>query len=145
MAGVPSGKRVLVQRAVKNAFNLIVAPPGPFVDLEVGVRLKLISGQQDASGGIVFRFTDGRYYVARANALEPNFQLHFYDRGRRQFASACVTLPALGQWHTVRVVAVGDQIHAWLRRQALDRAPRQSVPVEPSRSVDRGRFHHRVR
>jgi hypothetical protein len=31
MAGAPSGKRVLVQRATKNEFNVIVAP-GFYVD-----------------------------------------------------------------------------------------------------------------
>ena len=66
----PSGKRVLVQRALKNTFNVIVAPAGPYTDVDVSVRFKPISGQIDASGGIVFRFLDGRYYVVRANALE---------------------------------------------------------------------------
>jgi hypothetical protein len=78
------------------------------------VKFKPISGRQDSSGGIVFRFTDGRYYVVRANALEDNFRLYHYDRGRRQLASAKVTPPALGHWHTLRVVALGDHIQAWL-------------------------------
>src|SRR2546425_3994811 len=43
----------------------------------------------------------------RSNALEDNFRLYYYDRGRRQLASASVKAPALGQWHTVRVVALG--------------------------------------
>src|SRR5262245_6680981 len=29
MAGAPSGRKVLVQRAVRNEFNVIVAPPRP--------------------------------------------------------------------------------------------------------------------
>jgi hypothetical protein len=33
---------------------------------------------------------------------------------RRQLASARVKAPPLGQWHTVRVVAIGDHIQAWL-------------------------------
>jgi 3-keto-disaccharide hydrolase len=114
MAGAPSGDKVLVQRAVDNAFNVIVAPPGPYGDVDVTTTFKPISGREDASGGIVFRFTDGKYYVVRANALEDNFRLYAYDRGRRQLASARVKPPALGQWHTVRVVAVGDRIQAWL-------------------------------
>jgi Domain of Unknown Function (DUF1080) len=114
MAGAPSGKKVLVQRATKNEFNVIVAPPGPYKDIDVSMKFKPISGQEDASGGIVFRFTDGKYYVVRANALEGNFRLYDYDRGRRQLASASVKAPALGQWHTVRVVAVGDRVQAWL-------------------------------
>ena len=114
MAGAPSGKKVLVQRATKNEFNVIVAPPGSYGDVDVSMRFKPISGREDASGGIVFRFNDGKYYVVRANALENNFRLYYYDRGRRQLASASVQAPALGQWHTVRVVAVGDHIQAWL-------------------------------
>jgi hypothetical protein len=119
MAESPSGKRVLVQRAVENAFNVIVAPGGPYTDVDVAVRFKPISGREDASGGIVFRFSEGRYYVVRANALEGNFRLYYYDRGRREIASARVQPPALGQWHTIRVVAVGDQIQAYLNGKLL--------------------------
>src|SRR5499433_2508987 len=114
MAGAPSGKRVLVQRASKNEFNVIVAPGGPYSDVDVSVRFKPISGKEDASGGIVFRFADGKYYVVRANALEDNFRLYYYDRGRRQLASSRVKAPALGQWHTVRLVALADHMQAWL-------------------------------
>ena len=114
MAGAPSGKKVLVQRAPRNPFDVIVAPPGPYTAVDVSVKFKPISGREDASGGIVFRFADGRYYVVRANALEDNFRLYAYDRGRRQLASASVKSPALGQWHSLRVVAVGDHMQAWL-------------------------------
>jgi hypothetical protein len=114
MSGAPSGQRVLVQRAVKNAFDVLVAPGGPYTDVDVSVRFKPISGREDASGGIVFRFADGRYYVVRANALENNFRLYYYNGSRHQLASAKVEPPALGQWHTLRVVAVGDHIQAWL-------------------------------
>jgi len=114
MPGAPSGKKVLVQRATRNPFNVIVAPSGPYTDVDVSMKFKPISGQEDASGGIVFRFTDGKYYVVRANALEDNFRLYYYDRGRRQLATASVKAPALGQWHTVRLIAVGDHTQAWL-------------------------------
>ena len=60
VAGAPSGKKVLVQRATKNPYNVIVAPPGPYTDIDVSMKFKPISGQEDASGGIVFRFTDGK-------------------------------------------------------------------------------------
>src|SRR6267142_3957505 len=114
MAGAPSGKKVLVQRATKNEFNVIVAPGGPYGDVDVSMKFKPVAGREDASGGIVFRFTDGKYYVVRANALEGNFRLYAYDRGRRQLASASVKPPALGQWHLLRVVTVGDHIQGWL-------------------------------
>jgi hypothetical protein len=119
MPGAPSGERVLVQRAVKNAFNVIVAPGGPYTDVDVSIRFKPISGREDASGGIVVRFADGRYYVVRANALENNVRLYYYDRSRHQLATTTVQPPALGQWHTIRMVAVGDHIQAYLNGARL--------------------------
>jgi hypothetical protein len=119
MPGAPSGKRVLMLRPKGSAFNVIVAPGGPYTDVDVSVRFKPISGQEDASGGIVFRFSDGRYYVVRANALENNFRLYYYDRGRHQLATATVQPPALGQWHTLRVVALANLIQAYLNGQRL--------------------------
>jgi hypothetical protein len=119
MPGAPSGKRVLVQRAVRNDFNVTVAPGGPYTDVDVSVRFKPISSRENASGGIVFRFSEGRYYVVRANALEDNFRLYYYDQKRYQLATAKVKPPTVGQWHTLRVVAFGDHIQAYLNRQLL--------------------------
>src|SRR5262245_575204 len=116
--GASQGK-ALVQRATENAFNVIVAPGGPYTDVDVSVRFKPISGHEDASGGIVFRFADGRYYVVRANALEDNFNLYYYDRSRHQITGARVKAPALGQWHKLRVTAKGDHIQGWLNDQLL--------------------------
>jgi Domain of Unknown Function (DUF1080) len=113
MADAPGGRKVLVQRATENEFNVIVAP-GAYADVDVTMTFKPISGRQDASGGIVIRFAEGKYYVVRANALEDNFRLYDYDRGRRQLATARVKAPALGRWHSVRLVAVGDHMQAWL-------------------------------
>src|SRR5947207_4629113 len=119
MAGAPSGKRVLILRPQGSAFNVIVAPGGPYSDVDVSVRFKPIAGREDASGGIVFRFSEGKYYVVRANALENNFRLYYYDRGRHQLATATVEPPSLGHWHTIRVVAVGDRIQGHLNGALL--------------------------
>ena len=116
--GALQGK-ALVQRATNNAFNVTVAPGGPYTDVDVSVRFKPMSGQEDASGGIVFRFSDGRYYVVRANALEDNFNLYYYDRSRHQITGARVKAPALGQWHKLRITAEGDHIQGWLNEQLL--------------------------
>ena len=119
MAGAPSGKRVLMLRPQGSGFNVIVAPGEPYSDVDVFVRFMPISGKEDASGGIVFRFSEGKYYVVRANALEDNFRLYYYDNGRRQLATATVQPPVLGQWHTLRVVAVADHIQAYLNGKLL--------------------------
>ncbi len=115
----PGNSPALMQRSTDNEFCVIVAPAAPVADADISVRFKPISGREDASGGIVFRFSDGRYYVVRANALEDNFRLYTYEKGRRQIASARVSPPALGRWHTIRVSALGDRIQAWLNDQPL--------------------------
>jgi Domain of Unknown Function (DUF1080) len=119
MAKAPSGKRVLMLRPQGSDFNVIVAPGGPYSDVDVSVRFMPISGKEDASGGIIFRFSEGKYYVVRANALENNFRLYYYDNGRSQLATATVQPPTLGQWHTLRVVAVADRIQAYLDGKLL--------------------------
>src|SRR5439155_3908570 len=58
MPGAPSGQRVLVQRAMENAFNVLVAPSASYTDVDVSVQFKPMAGREDASGGIVFRFAE---------------------------------------------------------------------------------------
>ena len=128
VADAAQGGRALVQRATTNAFNVIVAPGGPYRDVDVSVRFKPISGREDASGGIVFRFADGHYYVVRANALEDNFNFYYYDPnsflasvlgGRHYVTGISVKAPALGKWHQLRISAVGDHVQGWLDDQRL--------------------------
>src|SRR5215831_19377282 len=88
-------------------------------DVRVSVRFRPISGREDASGGIVFRFSEGRYYLVRANALEDNFRLYYFDRGRRMLSTTSIKTPALGQWHQLQITAQGDRIQGWLNEQAL--------------------------
>ncbi|MCZ7627503.1 MAG: hypothetical protein C3F12_13875 [Candidatus Methylomirabilota bacterium] len=122
MTDAPSGKRVLIQRADRNAFNVIITPAGAFdrVAIDISVKFKPLSGREDASGGIVLRLTAEEYYVVRANALENNFRLYYYDGKKWQTrASADVRPLGLRTWHTIRVVAVGDQIQGWLDDRLL--------------------------
>jgi hypothetical protein len=108
-----------VQRAVSNEYNVIVAPNGPYEDVQVSVRFKPITGKEDASGGIVFRFSERRYYLIRANALENNFRLYYYDGGRRMITSATTEPPTLGQWHRLQVAVQGEHIQGWLNGRRL--------------------------
>ena len=113
------GRRALVQRETDNEFNVIVAPGGPYDDVTVSVRFKPMSGREDASGGIVFRFAEGRYYVIRANALEDNFRLYYYDQGRRMLTTTAVKAPTLGQWHALQISAKRDRLQGWLDDKLL--------------------------
>jgi hypothetical protein len=113
------GRPALVQQAQSKEFNVIVAPGGPYGNVEVAVRFRLIFGSADLSAGIVFRFAEDRYYVIRADAMADNLNLYYYDRERRQIAGANVMVPAIDQWHKLRISAVGDRIQGWLNDQAL--------------------------
>jgi len=48
MPDAPGGKKVLVQRATKNEFNVIVAPGGPYGDVDVSMKFKPMGGREDA-------------------------------------------------------------------------------------------------
>jgi hypothetical protein len=110
------GRQVLAQTAETQPWAVAVLEDQRLADLDVSVRFRPISGKEDASGGIIFRAKDGRnYFLVRANALENNFRLYTLVNGKRStIASARVTEPSLGTWHTIRVVATGPKIQASL-------------------------------
>jgi len=107
---------VLKQSATNERFPLILLEKEKLSDVDISVKFKPISGRIDASGGLVFRAVDkDNYYIVRANALEDNFRLYTFKNGRRsEIASATVTPPTLGEFHTIRVVAKGEHIQAYL-------------------------------
>ena len=112
-----SGRRqVLAQTAETQPWAVAILEDRKFDDVDVTVQFRPISGKEDASGGIIFRARDGRnYLLVRANALENNFRLYTMRAGqRRMIASATVTEPKLGEWHTIRVVAKGTKVQAYL-------------------------------
>src|SRR5215475_15034944 len=110
------GRQVLAQVAETQPWAVALVEDQKFDDVDVTVRFRPISGREDASGGIIFRAKDGRnYLLVRANALENNFRLYTMVNGRRStIASARVTEPKLGEWHSIRVVAKGPRIQAYL-------------------------------
>src|SRR5215471_15074743 len=110
------GRQVLAQTAETQPWAVAILEDRRFDDVDVTVRFRPISGKEDASGGIIFRARDGKnYFLVRANALENNFRLYTMTSGqRRLITSAHVTEPSLGEWHTLRVVAQGARIQAYL-------------------------------
>ena len=110
------GRQVLAQTAETQPWAVALLEDRKFGDVDASVRFRPVSGTEDASGGIIVRAKDGRnYLLVRANALENNFRLYTIVNGKRStIASARVTEPKLGTWHTIRVVARGPKIQAYL-------------------------------
>src|SRR5437867_3235305 len=113
-------RQVMAQVAPTDPWAVALLEDQKLADLDVAVRFRPVSGKEDASGGIIFRARDGRnYFLVRANALENNFRLYAIVNGKRStIASARVEEPTLGTWHTIRVVATGPRVQAY-----LDNAP----------------------
>jgi len=67
------------------------------------MRFKPISGEVDASGGLVWRYRDeNNYYVVRANALEDNVVLYKVENGRRSsLAPKGTAARTYGMKHTI--------------------------------------------
>src|SRR6267142_6742294 len=110
------GRQVLAQTAATQPWAVAILEDQKFEDVDVSVRFRPISGKEDASGGVIVRAKDGRnYLLVRANALENNFRLYTIVNGKRStVASAKVTEAKLGTWHTIRLVAKGPKIQAYL-------------------------------
>ena len=79
--------------------------------MDLSVRFKAVSGTIDRAAGLVFRLRDANnYYIVRANALENNYRLYHVVNGRRsQFAGANLKVTS-GEWHELRVEAMGNKI-----------------------------------
>lgn len=107
---------VLAQTAETQPWAVALLEDRKYADVDVTVKFKPISGKEDASGGLIFRGKDAKnYFLVRANALENNFRLYtLKDGSRNQLASAKVDEPRLGAWSTIRVVAKGSRIQAYL-------------------------------
>jgi hypothetical protein len=110
----PSKPNVVAQTSTDQTdyrFPLLIPDEGSFQDLDLSVKFKAVSGSVDRAGGLVFRLRDpNNYYIVRANALENNYRLYHVVNGRRsQFAGANFKVTS-GEWHELRVEAVGKKI-----------------------------------
>ena len=110
----PSKPNVVTQTSTDQTdyrFPLLISDEGSFQDLDLRVKFKAVSGNIDRAGGLVFRLKDpNNYYIVRANALENNYRLYHVVNGRRsQFAGANLKVTS-GEWHELRVEAVGNKI-----------------------------------
>jgi len=109
-------KSKLIQSSKNNYFPTILYTKKKYSDIDISVNFKPISGDIDASGGVIFRAKNkDNFYIVRANALEGNFRLYTFINGyRNTIASANVKPPKLGHWNTMRIIATGNIIKIYL-------------------------------
>ena len=112
---------VLAQTAEAQPWAVAILEDRKFADVDVSVKGRPLSGKEDQSTGLIFRAKDAKnYYLVRSNGLEDNFRLYTMTDGKRkQIASTRVDPPKTGEWHTIRVVAKGRKIQAYLGDKLL--------------------------
>lgn len=83
----PSKPNVFAQTSsdpTDGRFPLAIVDKANFLNGELSVRCKAISGKGDQGAGLVWRYRDpNNYYIVRANALEDNVVLYKVQNGRR--------------------------------------------------------------
>ena len=112
---------VLAQTSETQPWAVALLEDKKFADVDVSVKGRPLSGKEDQSAGLLFRAKDSKnYYLVRSNGLEDNFRLYsMVDGNRKQIASAKVDPPKVGEWHTIRVVAKGKNIQAYIGDKLL--------------------------
>lgn len=112
---------VLAQTETKEQYPVALYKKNRYSDVDVTVRFKPLSGNEDASGGLIIRAQDSQnYYLIRGNALEDNFRLYsVVDGNRTELANANVKEPKLREIHSLRFIMVGTHIQAYLDGELL--------------------------
>ena len=129
--GAPSGGKVLSQLSndrTNARYPHVVRDDFTAADVDVSVKFKTLSGEVDASGGLVFRYLDdGNYYVVRANALEGNVVAYKTEGGRRSSIGVRGRGDAYGvnvkvphqKWNSLRVIARGKVFEVFLNGRKI--------------------------
>lgn len=128
----PSRPNVLAQTshdATDGRFPLAILDQPSFVNGELSVKCKAISGKVDQGAGLVWRYRDpNNYYIVRANALENNVVLYKVLNGRRtSIAPKGTAAGTYGvkhkvpsqTWNTLRVTFNGPQFTVYFNGDKL--------------------------
>lgn len=109
------GNKVLFQsgKSPDKVFNVALVEGFAMQDVDLSVRFKAISGDDDRGGGLVWRAKDkDNYYICRYNPLENNFRLYHVLEGKRTLLDSRDIKHADG-WHTIRVTMRGEHIECF--------------------------------
>ncbi len=116
MKDAPSGRKAFVLTETKNTrrtYNLAIAKKSSYKDLQISLKVKSLTGEEDQGGGPIWRAIDqDNYFIARWNPLENNFRVYYVkNNNRKQIATADITTDA-SKWHDINIVMVGNKITA---------------------------------
>ncbi len=129
-AASPPNVLALTQTKNKGStYNLAIFTKPQFRDLDLTVKVRADTGEEDQGGGPIWRCRDANnYYICRVNPLEANFRVYRVVDGKRTQLATAETDAAAGVWHTIRVTMTGSQIACHLDGRKLLAASDETLP-----------------
>ena len=120
----PFGEKVLAMTtpnlAAGDTFNLCWTDTVSFLDGEIEVSFKAVTGEEDQGGGVIWRAQDkDNYYIARFNPEEDNFRIYYvHDSNRETMATIDIVLAPM-EWHTLKITQYGNRFEGYLNGEKL--------------------------
>jgi hypothetical protein len=131
VSDAPSGKKVVSQLSAdetNSRYPVLILNDLSVRNVDISVQFKTLSGEVDASAGIIFRCKDkNNYYVVRANALEDNIVAYKTVEGRRSNIGVKgqgnsygveAKVPHL-KWNNLRVIVKANLFEIFLNGRKL--------------------------
>ena len=119
----PSQPNVMALTHTENyngTFNIAVQENATYANIDLSVKVKGVSGEEDQGGGPLWRCTDeNNYYVCRFNPLEDNFRLYKVIDGKRKQLATVKVETEPGKWYTIRVTMIDFEIACYLDGKKL--------------------------
>jgi hypothetical protein len=122
-ATAPSAPNVVALTKTQNTgntFNLLMAEGAKLKDLDLEVKVRVISGKKNKGSGLFWRAVDpNNYYLARWTPLSKNIRVYCIKDGKpKRLATVNVKVDP-NAWHTIKVNHQGDKIVASLDGKKL--------------------------
>jgi hypothetical protein len=116
-------------RAYNGTFNVAIADDGTWKDIDLMVRVKAVTGEEDQGGGPIWRCLDkDNYYICRFNPLESNYRVYVVEDGRRRQLETAFVETEPDRWYTLRVTMIGDAITCSLDGETMLEAIDDTFP-----------------
>jgi hypothetical protein len=104
-------------------FPICVTPQPLPRDLDLTLFFRPVGGARYQAGGLIFRAQNAAtYYVVRADALEGSVRLYRMANGRRAGVGGKDVPVKTGDWHSLRLRALGETFEVWLNGEHLFKA-----------------------
>jgi hypothetical protein len=117
-------------------FPLCISEQTTARDFDATLRFKPISGTREQVAGFAFRAQSANdYLLVRTNARDNSVRLYRVEKGRRSQIAGKDAPIALGDWHSLRVIAIGDSFEVALDGKPLFTATDRSLPQSGAMGV----------